>query len=299
MIGGAIAAGELIELKPPLRAALPDLVRVHGRARAPGVGAGRGAGARGRRARDLPRALGAHLGRGSARPSSPSASSRAWPPCSCTTAWPTRSARRRRPKLLFALALAALAPIVIAEIARMVRERSIDDLRARTHGRRRARHQRDAHGDQRDRASTAAAAWACGVRRCSPSRCSRRGTRTSTSRSSAAPTTRRSARSAPHRSSAAWCATVTPSASPTSRSRWAARWASRATSSRSSRPRRCCTTSARCASTSPTTVDRRSRCRSRRRARPSSAARSCSRPPATSSPPSGCPTARTCRRDRR
>ena len=33
LIGGAIAAGELIELRPPLRAAAPDLVRVHGRAR--------------------------------------------------------------------------------------------------------------------------------------------------------------------------------------------------------------------------------------------------------------------------
>ncbi len=81
--------------------------------------------------------------------------------------------------------------------------------------------------------------------------------------------------------------------------RWGARWASRVTSSRSSRRPRCCTTSVRSASTSPTTVARPSRSRSRRPAPPSCAARNCSRLPATSSPPSGCRTARTCRRGRR
>ena len=66
-----------------------------------------------------------------------------------------------------------------------------------------------------DGVAGSSAAWACGARWCSPSRCSRRGTRTSTSRSSAARTTRPSVRSVPPPSSAAWCATGTPSESPT------------------------------------------------------------------------------------
>ena len=65
---------------------------------------------------------------------------------------------------------------------------------------------------------------------------------------------------------------------------------SRSRARRSSRPPRCCTTSARCASTNPTTAARPSRSRSRRPAPPSCAAPSCSRPPATSSRPSGCRT---------
>ena len=64
-------------------------------------------------------------------------------------------------------------------------------------------------------------------------------------------TTRRSARSVRHPSSAASCARGTPSASRRSRSRRRASSASRVTSSSSSRPPRCCTISARCVSTSP------------------------------------------------
>ena len=66
-------------------------------------------------------------------------------------------------------------------------------------------------------ASTVPTGWVSGDPLSSRSRCSRPGTRTSSSTSSAPPTTRRSARSARHRSSAAWCARVTPSVSRRSR----------------------------------------------------------------------------------
>ncbi len=60
-----------------------------------------------------------------------------------------------------------------------------------------------------------------------------------------------------------------------------------------------CTTSVRSASTNPTTAARPSRSRWRGPEPPSCAAPSSSLPPATSSRPSGCPTDRTCRRARR
>ena len=56
---------------------------------------------------------------------SSSASSRAWPRSWCTTGSSKRLASHPcRGKVLFALAVAAIAPLLIAEIARMVRERS-------------------------------------------------------------------------------------------------------------------------------------------------------------------------------
>ena len=53
-----------IELKPPLRAALPDLLRLHGRPGPAGLDPGRRARPRDRRARRLPGPLGADVGRG-------------------------------------------------------------------------------------------------------------------------------------------------------------------------------------------------------------------------------------------
>ena len=69
--------------------------------------AGRGARARDRRARHVPGSLGTDIGRRAAWRCSSNDSSRASPRCSCSTAWPTRSARRPTSKLLFALAVAA------------------------------------------------------------------------------------------------------------------------------------------------------------------------------------------------
>ena len=93
LIGGAIAAGELIELRPPLRAALPDLLRLHGRPGPAGLDPGRRSRPRDRRARRLPGPLGAGVGRGAVWRCSSSASSRAWPRSSCTTGSSRRSAR--------------------------------------------------------------------------------------------------------------------------------------------------------------------------------------------------------------
>ena len=163
VIGGAIAAGELIELRPPLRAAAPDLVRVHG-------GAGR---ARRRcrtrrwcslvaRAGHLPRAFRADVGRGAARPLRRAARRRprrgrrvprhgralGAPPTRRRAASRSPPPRSRRSS--------------IAEIARMVRERHAQHPAARPHAPTSRSSPARCSWRSATRASTAAAAWASG-----------------------------------------------------------------------------------------------------------------------------------------
>ena len=194
LIGGAIAAGELIELKPPLRAALPisfAFMVVLARQASITEGAlvlviaelaaflarSEPASVEGRLALFVERLL---EGMAAVLVYHGLIEALGEPPM--------------RGKVLFALAVAAIAPLLIAEIARMVRERSFG---VSAHGRMAdvalvsSATLMAVSADGRRRVS---AAWACGARWCSPSRCSRRGTRTSASRSSAAPTTRPSVR---------------------------------------------------------------------------------------------------------
>ena len=127
---------------------------------------------------------------------------------------------------------------------------------------------RDAHGDRLPRRRRARVRSASGDRCCSRRRCWRPGTRSSGSTRRRVRTARRSRRSRWRPSSAGSCRPVTRNGSRRSRRRWRRRSESRRTTRRTSRWPRCCTTSARSRSTSPTTRVARSR---RRRSPPSRA----------------------------
>ena len=126
LIGGAIAAGELIELRPPLRVPLPISFAFMVVLAERGVGEGRGARAARRAPGELPRAPRAVVDRRTARALRRAARRR--------SRRGRRVPRRRvgdrasppsRAGELLALAAASVTPILIAEIARMVRERHI------------------------------------------------------------------------------------------------------------------------------------------------------------------------------
>ena len=125
VIGGAIAAGELIELRPPLARGAADLVRVHGRAgAATGDGAGRGlvlvvAELATFLVRSEPTSVEGRLALFGERMLEGMASRARVPRHDRAL-----GGLRRRWQAVRA-GDAAVAPIVIAEVARMVRERQI------------------------------------------------------------------------------------------------------------------------------------------------------------------------------